>query len=120
MEAQVTIGLNEEPVSGAILQLKSEEVSGNQPNAVQGLMLPRVSFDVDNSATATTADKLKTSLRLTISENVDAAVHTGLTVYNVETKNTVAGSPFAESKICPGVYVWDGTQWIRAMSTDCL
>lgn len=118
-KSQVTIGLDEEPVKGAILQLKSQKVAGSSANSIRGLMLPRISFDVVSSASGTIDEKLRKSLKLPAAETTNAAIHTGLLVYNVETLTVTAGSPFEDSKICPGVYVWIGTAWVRAMISKC-
>jgi len=119
VEAQVTIGLDEEPVKGAILQLKTLKVTGGNANSIRGLMLPRVALDVAGSTSGTVGEKLRKSLRLPASETTDASSHIGLIVYNTQSINKATGSPFAENKICPGVYVWTGTLWVRTMTSEC-
>lgn len=42
LNAQVTIGSNEPPNHGAILDLKEEQTTGGEPNSTRGLGLPRV------------------------------------------------------------------------------
>lgn len=123
--SQVTIGMDEQPLEGALLQLKTISVTDGSANATQGLLLPRVSFDLTNSATGTAEERLGNSLRLPSSADLttgDAQKHTGLMVYNT---NPATGSLnttndlFAETKICPGVYIWDGEKWNRTMFKEC-
>jgi len=120
--SQITIGIDEEPLEGALLQLKSITVTGNNPNSTKGLLLPRVELDPVASVSGTMAQKLVASLKLILPSgaSVDAEQHTGLMVYNIADLTVTTGAPFAETKICPGVYVWDGTQWIRTMLKECL
>lgn len=120
MFSQITIGMDESPTDGALLQLKSESVSNGGANANKGLLLPRVEFDVTTSNTGNINNKLKRSLKITDSSVITASVHTGLMVYNVAPNTNVAsGAPFADTKVCPGVYIWNGDKWERLMSTQC-
>ncbi|WP_029906766.1 hypothetical protein [Prevotella sp. 10(H)] len=119
--AQVTIGLDESPSKGALLQLKSESVTNGGANAKAGLLLPRVELDPTNSNSGTDASKLVASLKLTLPLGTpfDAADHAGLMVYNITTKAVTSNAPFSQNKICPGVYIWNGSLWERMMSTEC-
>jgi len=121
MNAQVTIGSDQPAVKGALLQLKTQEVAGDNPNSKQGLMLPRVELDAVGSASGSIEQKLISSLKITLPPGtiIDAPQHTGLTVYNISDSPVTSGTPFAETKICPGVYVWDGSRWQRAMKDEC-
>jgi len=120
IKSQVTIGLNNAPVTGALLQLKTEEVNDGGSNSTQGLLLPRVSFNTGSAGSGTDSQKLRISLGLPSTVTTDAIIHTGLLVYNLATNNNVStDAPFNENKICPGVYIWDGTKWRRLMATTC-
>lgn len=111
LQAQVSIGSGEEPISGSILQLKEKDaVTDASSNAHRGLALPRVTLsekkalypmflaDPDdpasgpNSAYSGAANK----------EALDKA-HTGLIVYNL-TEND-------DKELCLGLNQWDGEQW---------
>ncbi|WP_163355077.1 S8 family serine peptidase [Dysgonomonas sp. 25] len=87
LQAQVTIGSTTPPVSGALLDLKMDGAT------TKGLGLPRVSLQKTTT--------LKPCAEETYGTNgID---HTGLVVYNVAKANDV----------CPGLYVWSGTEWNR-------
>jgi hypothetical protein len=100
--AQVTIGSDEKPGDGFLLQLKDKaNVQDDALNASKGLGLPRVSLtnlnelypmfsDSDTNYQGTNKDKMKKT-------------HVGLMVYNVST-----ASSFEE-----GIYVWDGAKWVK-------
>lgn len=50
MQAQVTIGLTEAPIEGALLQLKNiDNVTDGSANATKGLLPPRVSLKSPSS-----------------------------------------------------------------------
>lgn len=99
INAQVTIGSDQRPNSGALLDLKQE----SDGSSFKGLGLPRVilkSYGIP---------KDETSLSSTIKDATgewDREEHIGLMVYNV-----------SEYDICdsytmrPGPYVWDGDKW---------
>lgn len=96
IEAQVTIGANEAPVEGALLQLKSKTgVTDGSENATAGLLLPRVSL-----TSLTSLDGIDTG------DSETAYTYTGLVVYHIA--DTTQSSYFNS-----GVYVWIGTQWER-------
>ncbi|MFT4222892.1 hypothetical protein [Dysgonomonas sp.] len=120
--SQVTIGLDEKPAEGTLLQLKNKNVTGQTANSTKGLLLPRVELDPDKSATGNNlAEKLVKSLQITLPPGtiIDTQLHTGLTVYNTASGTIADGAPFAGEKICPGVYIWDGAEWVRYMFKDC-
>lgn len=120
--SQVTIGLDEKPAEGTLLQLKSKNATGQNVNSTKGLLLPRVELDPGGSANGNNlAEKLVKSLQITLppETRIDAELHTGLTVYNTASGSITEGAPFAEEKICPGVYIWDGAEWVRYMFNTC-
>lgn len=97
-QGQVTIGSNNAPNKGALLDLK-ETVDGNSN---KGLILPRVAL---NSLTTTVTD-----LKITINGSVgsipwDINEHIGLMVYNTN-EDRCAATP-----IYKGLYVWNGQTW---------
>jgi uncharacterized protein (TIGR02145 family) len=89
LQAQVRIGKDTEPEKGTILDLNAKPVSGY----VGGLLLPNVEITALKTIPSTFTD----------AGNITASELAGLTVYNVY--STCMGT------ICPGVYVWTGTQW---------
>lgn len=109
LNAQVTIGCDEAPVSGSLLQIKEvDDVATDAVNAHRGLALPRVALsdknqlypmflkDPDNPASGPNAE-------YAANKAVLDKTHTGLIVYNI-TEN--------ESKeLCVGLNQWDGEQW---------
>lgn len=104
--AQVSIGVNERPVDGAILQLKTikDTNSNGSINATQGLGFPRVELsdnanlypmflaDPTDSSSGPSTDYTANKI------SIDKA-HTGLVVYNVG------------DKLGQGLYYWNGLQW---------
>lgn len=93
---QVTIGSDNSPAAGALLQLKEDE--GNGINSKKGLNMPRV--------TMTTTTPLVGQLAQSIgsSGTWNEADHIGLVVYNT---NKCVNSTGMDD----GLYVWNGTQW---------
>lgn len=99
LSGQVTIGSTDQPVSGALLDLKE---SGTTQ---KGLGMPKVKL--------TKINKLYPMFWNTNSNSEDPAytadetdiniAHTGLLVYNT-------GINYVE-KLFPGLYVWDGAKW---------
>lgn len=99
LNAQVTIGAGEQPVSGALLQLKNiGGVADGDANATKGLLMPRVKL--------TSLANLKNIVE---DEAVDKESYAGMVVYNV---NAVENDE--NNRICPGVHVWDGNHWVPA------
>ncbi len=92
---QVTIGVGEEPVAGALLQLKDiPNITGGFANSTKGMILPRVNL--------TNLDKLYPMFPA-VYDAMENDKHIGLTVYNIH-EDACAGIP-------KGVFVWDGSQW---------
>lgn len=99
--SQVTIGSDEKPNTGALLDLKENGAGSSE----RGLGLPRVKLskidqlfpmfgevgDVTNDY-----DTKKATMDLE---------HLALVVYNVHTD--------LEEGLCPGLYVWQGDVWVR-------
>lgn len=101
VQAQVTVGSEVAPVQGALLDLKNYEDGTTQNggrSATKGLLLPRVELSNLNKLIISGEEILDTS-----GEGNQYKAHIGLVVFNVS--NT---APFV-----PGLYVWDGTQWIN-------
>jgi len=102
MNAQVTIGSDNEPLKGALLDLKSQQPDNNNVTSDKGgLVLARVQL------------QSLTSLRPFVSDaqlGTEGKKHAGLIVYNL-TKTT----PFEE-----GLYLWDGTKWVMYKTANQL
>lgn len=97
--AQVTIGSEKPPISGALLDLKEFNINDPQSNgettATKGLALPRVQLQsVDGD--------LATSMGLAAG-TLDKNNHVGLTIYNVVSDQC--------STILQGIYTWNGNVW---------
>lgn len=93
LNAQVTIGSNSVPNSGAVLDL----ISGGD----KGLLMPRVAL------TSTRVFGPVKSTDGTV--YADHTNHTaGMTVYNTATNNSDTGY-----EVSPGYYYNDGTKWVR-------
>ncbi|MDU1892921.1 MAG: hypothetical protein E6767_19755 [Dysgonomonas sp.] len=122
-EAQVTVGADEAPLLGALLQLKTEkDVTTSAVTATQGLLLPRVELDMagSNTSVGSVDKRFLYSLKLTslAATTGDALKHEGLAIFNLS-KETVDNDIFMDNKICPGIYTWTGTQWERSMPDYC-
>lgn len=92
--AQVTIGSDVKPQSGALLELREFPTKANGATSTKGLMLPRV--------------ELSDTKSLTDMNGVNAAehiLHTGLMAYNVSIDKC--------NNLAPGVYLWNGEEWNR-------
>lgn len=106
LQGQVTIGTNELPAKGALLQLKNiVNVTDGSPNATKGLILPRVALKDTKTIISVISGV----------DNTNSADHVGLVVFNV-TDNIVANTV---SGVCPGVYIWEGLEWIRLEKRCC-
>lgn len=101
MYAQVTIGIDEAPTEGALLQIKSDKsvTNGDLPNSTKGVAFPRVELTKKNelspmfAGTTTAAQK---------------SSHTGLVVFNTKEATATDDTSFKFEK---GLYVWKGTEW---------
>ncbi|NDV97392.1 hypothetical protein D0T84_21190 [Dysgonomonas sp. 521] len=116
-QAQVTIGTDESPDPGMLLQLKTIlNITDDSPNAKQGLLLSRVTL---NSLTISSGSNMATTINGTsASDDWDKDKHVGLVVYHIK------GSTSIET----GIYVWnrktvDGNdvyQWLPVLQTPPL
>lgn len=96
MHSQVTIGTDETPVPGALLQLKNiENISEGNANSTKGLILPRVGL--------TSLTSLDDITKLSTESDLD---YVGLFVYNVNEQMQCYDDPIQQ-----GIYVWDGSSW---------
>lgn len=99
--AQVTIGSHLSPHSGALLDLKQQEAAvPGGVTANRGLGIPRVELKA--------LDKLimgSTIINKDDNGGNQYEEHVGLLVFNIS----------EESPFCPGLYLWNGTQWIALM-----
>lgn len=97
--SQVTIGSNENPNAGALLDLKMN--NGKNVNSSKGLGLPRV--ELKNIRTEKDLGKTMGAAQDNTLEHLD---HIGLVVYN-----TGMNIESEETRFCPGIHVWDGEKW---------
>jgi hypothetical protein len=104
LNAQVTIGSENGPIAGAILQLKETEVNDNSPNSSKGIELPRVELTDKNQLfpmfQSDGAGGYITGSTPYVKATEDAK-HTGLLVYHTGT-----------TQISEGIYCWDGQEWL--------
>ena len=96
LSAQVTVGSELSPNSGALLDIKEfASTSTNLSTATKGVNLPRVALQAANKlepcATSNTANNRN---------------HTGMFVYNTTTN----------AELTPGVYYWNGVIWMRMIT----
>jgi uncharacterized protein (TIGR02145 family) len=100
---QVTIGSNNPPNNGALLDLNDQKPDAtDNTTAKKGMMLPRVElsdlnklYPMFNSGYAAGEDK----------------IHTGLMVYNLKQ---------CDGKFARGVYTWTGTEWVQLTNNPIL
>ncbi len=93
LSAQVTIGSDQTPLSGALLDLKEKSSSNAETSTNKGFVLPRIKLT-----------SLTTLSPITKGSGETDAHYAGLTVFN--TNNS---SPFSK-----GIYTWDGERWSKA------
>ena len=96
VQAQVRIGEDAAPVKGAVLDLSS-----SPSGYVGGLKLPNVALSSLTAIPATFKESVTTT-----AEKADLK---GTIVYNTFTS--------APANIFPGIYYWDGTQWVPQSTT---
>lgn len=103
LHAQVTIGSNIPPLSGAILDMKANSADADNVTATTGMMLPRVNLtDMSNLYPMFLGDADYENNTGNKKDREDLA-HAGLTVYSTGIDLCL--------EYYPGVYTWDGTQW---------
>jgi hypothetical protein len=110
LKSQVTIGIPDEPVKGALLDLKAKAADSENVTAVDGkgggLVLARVKLKDKNT--------LEPFIPLNSAEwsggNLSATkkAHVGMMVYNL----------YTDSYFLPGIYVWDGNIWVPYQNAD--
>ena len=106
-QAQVTIGCEQTPISGALLDLKEENSTS------KGLGLPRVKLtklnpDSDSDFAASIGG----------SGSWNRAQHEGLLIYNVNDTPAGCTNEIYVEAPAQGIYVWDGSAWSRIPNTD--
>ena len=109
IHAQVTIGTNEAPASGALLQLKEKQnIIDGSANATGGLNLPRVALSKKKQlypmflANPEDPNSGPTGYYAANKAALDAS-HKGLIVYNLTDDD--------DEDLCLGINHWDGEQW---------
>jgi len=100
--AQVSIGISEPPVAGALLQVKSIENAGAASNSTKGVLLPRVSLKEINM--------LYPMFPAGYDKGTQDAIHAGLVVFNTNA-DLVDGKGI-------GVYFWSGEKWKTITGED--
>lgn len=108
LHSQVTIGSNTDVNKGSILDIK--ETNATNANSTHGLSLPRVGLSEIDQLYPMYKNNRKYKNGSSFKNQADQA-HTGLVVYN---QTTDLSKP-----LCPGVYVWNNTQWHR-VGKPCL
>jgi len=91
VRSQVTIGMLETPLPGALLDLKQNDDPAGGTTATKGMMYPRVAL------------VSLTSLSPLDDAPVSSKQYKGMTVYNVTVN--------AAANLQDGLYVWDGAKW---------
>ncbi|MDR2949101.1 MAG: hypothetical protein LBV71_07825 [Prevotella sp.] len=113
VQAQVTIGDGETPVSGALLQLKDKTgINDDGANATKGLSFPRVNLSQKNKLYPmfedTNTPQTSNAEYLADTDGINKK-HTGLMVYNMYTS---AEAVTDENLVFhEGFYYWDGEKW---------
>lgn len=101
MKSQITIGSDNAPMAGSLLQLKQYEPDGSNTTAIGGLGLPRVKLtDINNLYPMFDGDADYTG-NVGGKKTTEDASHIGLLVYHPDVC-TLKGS---------GIYVWGGNEW---------
>ncbi|MCD7973808.1 MAG: hypothetical protein LUG18_14315, partial [Candidatus Azobacteroides sp.] len=100
-KAQVTVGMDEAPAVGALLDLKDEAETNGEKNAGKGVKFPRVELSGLN-----TLEPLLSAQQA--ADDDQKKIHKGLVVYNV---SETAG-------LQEGLYYWDGNGWNYARSAE--
>lgn len=93
--AQITIGSDLPPMNGALLDLKNKHDNTSD----KGLGLPRVILHSLNGDLGQSLDPSAPP------SSLDNDSHIGLLVYNTSKNETIT------NRICPGLHVWNGTEW---------
>ncbi len=107
LSAQVTIGSGEDPVGGALLDLKQEDNNGAK-NSALGLKIPRVKLVDVNELYPMYGTTGSEDATYTANKSSLKAANKGLMVYNMS----------EESGMLKGMYIWDGEQWMNFKSRN--
>lgn len=107
--AQVTIGSDRKPASGALLDLKQKEGNSGEETSTKGLGLPLVKLT-----------KLKPATDMELARSIGNTTgsynrgdHVGLFVYNIndDSRGCVSGNNVYRNTPPQGIYVWSGEEW---------
>jgi len=112
--SQVTIGKDEEPVDGALLQLKHDGTYTGNANASKGLNLPRVNLTDEFNLFPMFEDDGNNGYKIgsvTYTKSDEDKKHAGLMVYNINPCLTHNGDGI-------GPYVWDGSHWVKLLEWE--
>lgn len=105
LSSQVTIGMDEAPAEGSLLQLK--QTGTTDMNSSKGLGLPRVMLtDPNNLFPMFAKDDGTATDEYIADKTTQDQVHIGLVVYNINQCLTHMGDS-------EGVQVWDGAEWVK-------
>lgn len=115
LNAQVTIGLGEDPLAGSLLQLKEiPDITDGSVNSNRGLLLPRVNLtDMHNLFPMFTSDGANGYTGASKAD--EDLAHAGLVVYSTNQclSSTISRNGSGNDN---GVYIWNGTSWNSLMS----
>lgn len=101
LSAQVSIGSNEEPMGGALLDLKQENTTSK--NSKLGMKIPRVNLSDMNELYPMYGSTNNETPIYTNNKNQLKNVNKGLMVYNMS----------KTSGMKQGMYIWDGETWMN-------
>lgn len=97
LSAQVTIGSDIDPAKGALLDIKNQDADADDITSVKGgIVIPRVRL-IDINTLQPFMDDTEPGIAALKKS------HVGLIVYNLSQTGV----------FIPGLYVWDGTTWIK-------
>lgn len=105
--AQVTVGTDVEPNTGAILDIKQYDAASpatDNSTATKGMVLPRVKLTDMSNLYPMFIDDQDYKENTENKKDKEDNIHTGLVVYNVNVDIC--------EEIYSGTHVWDGEEWI--------
>jgi hypothetical protein len=106
LQAQITIGSNLAPASGALIDMKEHNATADSVTSEKGLLYPRVKLiSKTNLFPMFTADGSNNYEigGTSFTKSAEDKNHIGLIVYNVS----------SEGEFNPGLHIWDGAEWRR-------
>jgi len=110
VQAQVTVGNNEAPVDGALLQIKETAgVAGKAKNSSKGVIFPRVALSQKDRLYPMFGEIGSENPSYTSDRTAINTKHAGMVVYNIYSSPSSVTNPnliFQE-----GLYVWLGDKW---------